>query len=286
MELVIEPRRRDLDGLSVERVLPSIQRRMVGPFIFLDHIGPTVLQPPLALDVRPHPHIGLATVTYLLDGEILHRDSLGSAQVIRPGAVNWMTAGSGIVHSERTPPSLRRSATPLHAVQLWVALPREHEEKPPSFHHHPADTLPVQQHHGEVIRILAGEAFGERAPVQTLSPLFLAEVALPAGALLPIPGGHPERGAYLIDGALEAGASCLEAGQLAVLRAGVTPTLVAARPSRVMLLGGEPFGERRHAWWNFVSTSRERIERAKADWVEGRFAKVPGDDIEFTPLPT
>jgi redox-sensitive bicupin YhaK (pirin superfamily) len=284
--LVIEPRRRDLDGLSVERVLPSIQRRMVGPFIFLDHIGPTILRPPLALDVRPHPHIGLATVTYLLEGEILHRDSLGSAQVIRPGAVNWMTAGRGIVHSERTPGSLRGGPAPLHGVQMWVALPRDHEEAPPSFDHHPADTLPVHHDHGVVVRILAGEAYGERAPTRTLSPLFLAEVALPEGATLPIPGGHPERGAYVIEGALATGPSRVEAGRLAVLRPGVAPTLIAASPSRVLLLGGEPFGEQRHAWWNFVSSSRERIEQAKADWVEGRFGKVPGDDREFTPLPT
>lgn len=286
IELVIEPRRRDLEGLSVERVLPSMARRMVGPFIFLDHIGPAVLRPPLALDVRPHPHIGLATVTYLLEGEILHRDSLGSVQAIRPGAINWMTAGSGIVHSERTPAELRAGAPGLHGVQLWVALPREREEETPSFHHHPADTLPVVREGGVVLRMLAGSAFGLRTPVQTLSPLFLAEAALPDGAVAPVPTEHPERAVLVIEGTLETGAARLGPGQLAVLRAGAGPRLVAVGPARVLLLGGEPLGERRHAWWNFVSSSRERIEEAKAAWAEGRFPKVPGDEVEFVPLPS
>jgi redox-sensitive bicupin YhaK (pirin superfamily) len=282
---VIEPRTRDLEGLSVERVLPSMARQMVGPFIFLDHIGPAVLRPPLALDFRPHPHIGLATVTYLLDGEILHRDSLGSAQSIRPGAGNWMFAGSGILHSERTPAELRAGAPRLHGVQLWVALPRAHEEEPPAFHHHPADALPVLSEGGVLVRLLAGQTFGLQAPVHTFSPLFLAEASLPAGALLPIPEDHADRGVYVIDGALEVGAARLASGRLAVLRSGTTPRLVAAGPTRVLLLGGEPLGERRHAWWNFVSSSRERIEEAKAAWAAGRFPKVPGDEVEFVPLP-
>lgn len=283
---VIEPRARDIDGLPVERVLPSLQRMMVGPFIFLDHMGPTVLRPPRALDVRPHPHIGLATVTWLLEGEILHRDSLGSAQRIRPGAINWMTAGRGIVHSERTPPEIRASAPRLHGIQLWVALPRAHEEGDPSFRHHPADTLPTLQDGPATIRLLAGRAFGVTTPVEALSPLFLADVSLPDGALLPLPGDQVERGAYVIEGALEAGTGRVEAGCLAVFRPGDGPRIVARGPTRVALLGGEPLGEPRHAWWNFVSSSRERIEQAKADWAAGRFPRVPGDDLEFTPLPT
>jgi hypothetical protein len=286
LEQVILPRARDLDGLAVARVLPAVARQMVGPFIFLDHFGPAVLRPPLALDVRPHPHIGLATVTYLLEGEVLHRDSLGSAQAIRPGAVNWMTAGRGIVHSERTPAALRGTSPPLHGLQLWVALPRADEEVAPEFHHHPAEALPVLREGGVVLRLLAGAAFGARAPVRTFSPLFLAEAALPPGALLPLPAAQPDRGAYVVEGALDLGAARLEAGRLAVLRAGTSPRLVAARPSRVLLLGGEPLGERRHAWWNFVSSSRERIEEAKAAWAEGRFPKVPGDETEFAPLPS
>lgn len=285
LELVIEPRARDLDGLAVARILPGFQRRMVGPFIFLDHIGPAVLQPPAALDVRPHPHIGLATVTYLLEGEILHRDSLGSAQVIRPGAVNWMTAGRGIAHSERTPPALRGGPAPLHGLQLWVALPLSSEEAPPAFHHHPAETLPALEEGGVRLRLLAGQAFGAHTPVHTFSPLFLAEASLPGGALLPLPGGRVERGAYVIDGALEAGGARIPAGRLAVLCPGAAPRLVAAGPARVLLLGGEPLGEPRHAWWNFVSSSRERIEEAKAAWAGGRFPRVPGDDVELTPLP-
>lgn len=285
MELVIEPRVRDLDGLSVERVLPSIQRRMLGPFIFLDHIGPTVLRPPIAMDVRPHPHVGLATVTYLLEGEILHRDSLGSAQVIHPGAINWMTAGRGIVHSERTPPETRAGTSPLHGIQLWVALPRAHEEAAPSFHHHPAGSLPTLREGRCEIRLLAGRAFGLDAPVETHSPLLLADVTLPAGSVLPIPADHVERGAYVIEGELETGPDRIGTGRLVVIRPGDAPRFAARGPTRVALLGGEPLGEPRHAWWNFVSSSRERIEQAKADWAAGRFPRVPGDEVESVPLP-
>jgi redox-sensitive bicupin YhaK (pirin superfamily) len=285
LEVVVEPRTRDLDGLSVERVLPAVARRMVGPFIFLDHLGPALLRPPAALDVRPHPHIGLATVTYLLEGEILHRDSLGSAQVIRPGAVNWMTAGRGIVHSERTPGALRSGPAPLHGLQLWVALPRASEEAPPAFHHHPAETLPLLEEAGVRLRLLAGQAYGARTPVHAHSPLFLAEATLPAGAVLPLPREPVERAVYVVDGALEAGAARVPAGRLAVLRPRGAPRLQAVGPTRLLLLGGEPLGEPRHAWWNFVSSSRQRIEEAKADWAAGRFPKVPGDEVEFTPLP-
>jgi hypothetical protein len=282
-DLVIEPRARDLYGLAVERVLPAVARQMVGPFIFLDHFGPAVLRPPQALDVLPHPHIGLATVTYLLEGEVLHRDSLGSVQSIRPGAVNWMTAGRGIVHSERTPPQLRAGPSRLHGLQLWVALPVADEEVAPDFHHHPAEALPVLREGGVELRLLAGEAFGARSPVRTSSPLFLADVVLPHGALLPLPTGPADRGAYVVAGALQAGGSRVEAGRLGLLRPGVSPR--AAGATRVLLLGGEPLGERRHAWWNFVSSSRERIEEAKAAWAGGRFPKVPGDELERSSLP-
>jgi redox-sensitive bicupin YhaK (pirin superfamily) len=285
IEQMVEPRPRDIDGLAVERVLPSLPRQMVGPFIFLDHMGPAVLRPPLAVDVRPHPHIGLATVTYLLEGEIFHRDSLGSAQAIRPGAINLMVAGRGIVHSERTPAELRSRSPRLHGLQLWVALPRDREESAPSFRHHPAETLPVL-HEGRVeIRLLIGQAYGVRTPVETFSPLFLADIVLPDGAVLPLPEDHVDRGAYVIEGALEAGAGRVEAGRLAVVRTCEMPKLTARGATRVALLGGEPLGERRHAWWNFVSSSRERIEQAKSDWAARRFPNVPGDEIEFVPLP-
>lgn len=280
LEQVLAPRARDLDGLPVARLLPAVARQMVGPFIFLDHFGPAELRPPRALDVRPHPHIGLATVTYLLEGEILHRDSLGSVQPIRPGAVNWMTAGRGIVHSERTPPALRGAPSRLHGLQLWVALPRDAEEAAPAFHHHPAETLPALEAEGARLRLLAGRAFGARAPPRALSPLVLADVALEAGAMLPLPAERVELGAYVLEGVLEAGGHRLEAGHLHVLRPGAAPLLRARGPARVLLLGGEPLGERRHAWWNFVSTSRERIEEARADWAAGRFPAIPGDDQE------
>jgi hypothetical protein len=229
--------------------------------------------------------VGLATVTYLLEGAVLHRDSLGSAQAIAPGDVNWMTAGRGIVHSERTPGGLRAGAPRLHGVQLWVALPRDHEEAAPAFRHHPASTLPAGREGRAEIRVLAGEPFGARAPVETLSPLFLADVRLPDGEVLPLPAGPSERGACVLEGALEAGGGRVEAGRLAVLRPGGAPRLVARGPARVLLLGGEPLGEPRHLWWNFVSSSRERIEQARADWAAGRFPRVPGDEGEPAPLP-
>lgn len=286
LELVLEPRARDLDGLAVARLLPAVQRRMVGPFIFLDHFGPAELRPPRALDVRPHPHIGLATVTYLLEGEILHRDSLGSAQRIEPGAVNWMTAGRGIVHSERTPPERRGAPSRLHGLQLWVALPSGDEEAAPAFHHHPAASLPILEGEGARLRLLAGRAFGVRSPVRAFSPLLLVDAALEAGALLPLPAERLELGAYVVEGALGLEGHRLGAGRLHVLRPGAGPALRAVGPTRVLLLGGEPLGEPRHAWWNFVSTSRERIEAARADWAEGRFPTIPGDDQERAALPS
>ena len=285
----IEPRTRDLGaGFTVERVLPGLAPRFIGPFVFLDHMGPATLQPPSALDVLPHPHIGLATVTYLLEGEILHRDSLGSSQVIEPGAVNWMVAGRGIVHSERTPAARRGAPVALHGVQIWVGLPAAHAEVAPTFRHHPAASLPLLTEGAVSIRLLAGDAFGASSPARSFTPLFLADVRLPGGARLPLPPAaqHAERGAYVLSGALEAGGHRVPAGRLAALPAGADgPALTAAGETRVILLGGAPLGERLHMWWNFVAPSRERIEEAKAAWREGRFPRVPGDEVEFVPLP-
>ena len=282
---IIEARPRQIDGFTVGRVLPAIGQRMVGPFIFFDHVGPAALAPGHGLDVRPHPHINLATVTYLFDGALAHRDSLGFHQIIRPGDINWMTAGRGIAHSERTPPEERAAGSTMHGVQLWVALPADKEEVEPSFHHHPAASLPELERGGARLRVLVGAAFGASAPVETLSPMFYVEVRLPAGAVLPVPAEYSERAAYVVEGQLACGAERLEARRLALFAAGSSPPLRAETASHVMLLGGAPVGSR-HIWWNFVSSSPERIERAKQDWREGRFPLIPGDDREFIPLPS
>ncbi|MEX0731264.1 MAG: pirin family protein [Aquisalimonadaceae bacterium] len=288
IETVVTPRTSDLgDGFTVQRALPSAQRRMVGPFVFFDQMGPAVLTAGTGLDVRPHPHIGLATVTYLFSGEILHRDSLGVVQPIRPGAVNWMTAGSGIVHSERTPEELRPIDSPLFGIQSWVALPERHEEIAPAFVHHAAEELPVLDAEGARVCLITGSMFGARSPVATLSEMFYADVSLEQGAALSVPPEHEERAAYIVEGKVETGphGGTFESGRLVVLRPGATVTLRATSgPARLMLLGGEPMDGPRHIWWNFVSSSRERIEQAKADWNEGRFAPVPGE-TEFIPLP-
>jgi redox-sensitive bicupin YhaK (pirin superfamily) len=283
---IVEARTRDLDGFPVGRVLPAVGQRMVGPFIFFDHMGPADLAPGRGLDVRPHPHINLATVTYLFEGAIAHRDSLGSHQIIRPGEINWMTAGRGIAHSERTPPEDRASGSHVHGIQLWVALPVEHEETEPAFHHHPAGQLPALEEGGARVRLLIGSAFGATSPVATFSPMFYAEVELPAGALLPLPAEHRERGAYVVEGELSCGAERIGARRLALFEPGSTPVVRAESAARVMLLGGAPLGEPRHIWWNFVSSSAERIERAKLDWKEGRFPPVPGDEGDVIPLPS
>lgn len=287
LETIIVPRTRDLgDGFEVRRALPSVRRRMVGPFIFFDQMGPAVFRSGHGLDVRPHPHIGLATVTYLFEGEILHRDSLGTVQSIRPGAVNWMVAGRGIAHSERTPPELRPTGGRLFGIQIWVAVPKEKEETAPSFAHTPAEALPVMEDGGARVRLIAGSAFGARSPVGTLSELFYADVALTAGARLPVSPSHEERAVYVVDGAVELGGQTYAAGQLLVLRPRVDVLLAATAPAgaRVLLFGGEPMDGPRHIWWNFVSSSRERIEQAKEDWKAGRMGPVPGE-TEFIPLP-
>ncbi|HXP30467.1 MAG TPA: pirin family protein [Stellaceae bacterium] len=285
LELVILPRVRDLgDGFAVRRVLPFTERRALGPFVFFDHFGPTEFRLGEGLDVRPHPHIGLATVTYLLDGEILHRDSLGSVQPIRPGAVNWMTAGRGIVHSERTPPAARAEGARIHGVQLWVGLPRRHEETAPGFSHHPAETLPLIAGKGSRLRLIAGSLMGAQAPVPIFSALFCAEAELAGGAEIELPAEHEERGAYILSGEVELGGEIFPSHRLLVLRPGRAEMLRAAAPARLLLLGGAPLDGPRHIWWNFVASSTERIEQAKADWKAGRFMPVPGES-DFIPLP-
>ena len=284
VEIEIVPRSRDLGGFEVRRALPSGRRRMVGPFVFWDQMGPSVLRPGSGLDVRPHPHIGLATLTYLFRGEILHRDSLGTVQPIRPGAVNWMTAGRGIVHSERTPPELRPAGSGLFGIQAWIALPAQHEETAPDFSHHAAADLPLVEDTGLQLRVIAGEAFGGRSPVPTFSETLYVDAALAAGAVLPVEPTHEERALYLVEGAVEIAGRRHEPGRLLVLQPRESLAVKALEDARLLLLGGEPMDGPRFIWWNFVSSRKERIEQAKADWREGRFAAVPGDD-EFIPLP-
>jgi redox-sensitive bicupin YhaK (pirin superfamily) len=284
IETVIVPRTRDLGGFEVRRALPSARRRMIGPFVFFDQMGPAVFRSGEGLDVRPHPHIGLATVTYLFEGEILHRDSLGTVQPIRAGAVNWMTAGRGIVHSERTPPEARAAGGRLFGVQTWLALPRRHEETDPAFVHAPANTIPVVADHGLHVRLVAGSLYGVRSPLATLSETLYADAVLDAGARLEVPATHEERAIYVVTGTIELSGEPFPAGRLLVLRPGLDVVVHAPAQARLLLLGGEPMDGPRHVYWNFVSSSRERIEQAKADWASGRFAAVPGE-TERIPLP-
>jgi redox-sensitive bicupin YhaK (pirin superfamily) len=283
--LVLEGRPRDLGGFSVQRVLPARERRAVGPFVFFDHFGPMTLPPGVGMDVRPHPHIGLATVTYLFEGEMIHRDSIGSHQVIRSGDVNWMTAGRGIVHSERSTAPERALGARGHGLQLWVALPREPEEATPAFAPPERDSLPHLPAPGLDRRVIAGTAWGVTSPVKTLSPLFYVDVAMEAGASVVLPDEHEERAAYVTEGSTRCDDQRVGAGQMAVFEPGSRAVLHADSPARVMLLGGARLDGERHIWWNFVSSSRERIEQAKRDWKTGRFAKVPGDELESMPLP-
>jgi redox-sensitive bicupin YhaK (pirin superfamily) len=287
VDLVIIPRAHDIGGFEVRRALPTKERQMVGPFIFFDQMGPGEFLAGSGLDVRPHPHIGLSTVTYLFEGEILHRDSLGSRQAIRPGDVNWMTAGQGIAHSERSDAAERSRTRRLAGIQSWVALPRDAEETAPGFVHHPGATLPVGEEAGLRLRLIAGEGWGMRAPVTVSSPLFYADAALAPGAAVPLPAGHEERAAYVMEGEVEVAGQVFPAGRMLVFRPGDALALRASGPSgaRLLLLGGAAMDGPRFLFWNFVSSSRERIEQAKADWRNGRFAKVPGDEAEFIPLP-
>lgn len=285
IDLVITQRRRDLGGFEVGRVLPFAKRRMVGPFIFFDHMGPVDFTPgiPRTVDVRPHPHIGLATLTYLFAGEIMHRDSVGSEQPIRPGEVNWMTAGRGITHSERFERA-RREGGRMDGIQAWVALPKEKEETDPGFSHHPEASLPRFDEPGVQSRLIAGEVFGVKAPVPVHSPLFYLHCELSPNAVLHIADEYAERAAYVASGAVEADGRRFDAGQMLVFTSGPKAALRAVTPATVMLLGGEPVGER-FIEWNFVSSSRERIEQAKADWRAGRMKLPDLDRDEFIPLP-
>jgi redox-sensitive bicupin YhaK (pirin superfamily) len=281
---LLRGRPRDIGDFAVRRVLPAFERQMVGPFIFVDHMGPIRLPPGTGMDVRPHPHIGLATVTYLWEGEILHRDNLGSVQAIRPGDVNWMVAGRGIAHSERTPPELRAAGPRAHGLQTWVALPKAHEEVEPSFAHHPASSLPVVEMPGATVRVIAGHAFGAQSPVEVFTDTLYAAAELVPGASLRLPAEHEERGVYVVEGMAEIGGTALEEGELAVLQEGAGAEIRAPAAATLMLLGGAKMDGPRFIWWNFVSSSKERIERAKADWRDDRFPPIPGE-TERIPLP-
>lgn len=284
IELVIEPKPRDLGGFTVRRVLPQVARRTVGPFVFFDHMGPVAFPPGGGIDVRPHPHIGLATVTYLFEGEIMHRDSLGSVQPIAPGDVNWMVAGSGIAHSERTRDELRQAGTRLHGIQSWVALPEGSEEMAASFVHHPKASLPARDDAGVRLRVIAGSAYGMTSPAAVQSPTLYVDLDLDAGAQIGLPHGHAERALYVAAGRVRIGEREIGEGQMAIFARDADARIEALQASRAMLLGGAPLEGERHLWWNFVSSSRERIEQAKRDWREGRFGQVPGE-TEFIPLP-
>ncbi len=282
--MVVEPRVRDVANLSVRRILPVARRRMVGPFIFLDHMGPTRLPAGGGVDVPPHPHIGLATLTYLFEGSLVHRDSLGSVQAIHAGDVNWMTAGRGVVHSERTPREARDGQNHIDGIQTWIALPIEHEEDEPSFHHFDAADLPVFQEGGATLRLVAGAAFGQESPVSVHSPLFYMDAVCLPDTALTIPAALGERAIYVVRGAVQIGDVHLRTGRMGVLADGEVVACEAKEQSRLILIGGAPLDGKRHIWWNFVSSSPERIEKAKADWAAQRFGQVP-EETEFVPLP-
>jgi hypothetical protein len=282
--MVIESHRKDLGGFEVGRVLPFAKKRMVGPFVFLDHMGPAAFAAGQGIDVRPHPHIGLSTVTYLFDGQIFHRDSLGYEQAIKPGEVNWMTAGRGIVHSERTDPALRQSGQSMHGMQAWVALPVEHEEDEPGFFHHGPEDLPTYEYGGLWARLIAGSAYGAAAQVKTHSPMFYVHWELQPGVTGGLPGEHKERAAFVARGTIEVDGREFSGGQMVVFTPGSDPKVTAKTQATVMLLGGEPLGHR-YIWWNLVSHSMDRIEQAKADWKAGRMPLPPHDNQEFIPLP-
>lgn len=285
MPTIIAPRVHDLGGgFNVRRAVPSVQARSVGPFVFVDHMGPATFESGTGVDVRPHPHIGLATVTFLWSGAINHKDTLGSEQVIRPGDVNWMTAGRGIAHSERSPVDVRQDQHPLHGMQTWVALPKTDEETAPQFHHHAAATLPQQQRDGILLRVIAGRGYGEESPVRVFSDTFNVAVDLQPEAELTIDDSHAERALYVLEGNAQIDGADIPEKHLVVFERGTRPVLRGRTAIKALLLGGEPLDAPRHMWWNFVSSSKERIEQAKQDWLEGRFGEVPGE-TEFIPLP-
>jgi redox-sensitive bicupin YhaK (pirin superfamily) len=281
--LILKPHIRDLGDFTVRRLLPAFPTKMIGPFIFFDHFGPIAFAPGAGADVRPHPHIGLATVTYLFDGEMLHRDSLGSVQQIEPGAVNWMTAGGGIVHSERTPHETRARAHRLHGIQTWVALPKERELIEPMFSHQPKAALPEIIRPGVSLRLLAGNAFGEQAPTPTFSPMFYLAAEFEPGAAIELAPEHEQRGVYTAEGELSVGGELLPSHHLAVLPAGASARIASAPGARAIMLGGAAMDDRL-IWWNFVASSRELIDAASERWREQRFPPVPGE-TEFIPLP-
>ena len=282
---VIVPRSVDLGEFSVRRALPSARSRMVGPFIFFDHFGPAEFKAGTGIDVRPHPHIGLATVTYLFDGEIMHRDSLGTTAPIKPGEVNWMTAGRGIVHSERTDTALRTTGSPIHGLQMWVALPQAKEEMEAGFAHHETAEFPMVEDDGKTVRVVVGSLYGASSPVPVVHETMFGDVYLKAGAKLPLDADHEERALYVIDGVIDIAGDKFEPGRLLVFKPGDRIDVAAMSNAHVVILGGAPMDGSRHIWWNFVSSRKERIEQAKADWKAGHFDKVPGDEIEFIPLP-
>ena len=286
MSIIIAPRIHDIGGFPVRRAVPSLQARSVGPFVFVDHMGPAIFESGRGIDVRPHPHIGLATLTFLWAGQLRHRDTLGSDQVIRPGDVNWMTAGRGIAHSERTPSGEREHAHPLHGMQTWLALPKPHEETEPVFYHFRADQLPRQQHPGALLRVIAGRAYGEESPVKVFADTLNVAIDLDADAEIDLDSGHAERALYVLEGEAQLDGVDIPSRHLVIPEPQVRGRLRAKTPLKAMLLGGEPLDGRRHLWWNFVSSSTERIEQAKDDWRQGRFGTIPGDDQQFIPLPS
>ncbi len=291
IDTIIVPRARDIGGFEVRRALPSAKRQMVGPFIFFDQMGPAEFLTDQGIDVRPHPHIGLATVTYLYKGEFQHRDSLGTNQMIYPGEVNWMIAGNGVTHSERTSAQTRKGPSKLFGIQTWVALPESHEETDAAFEHHGEEALPFLQGEGKQVRLIIGNAYGERAPTKTFTEMFYADAILDAGASLPLPDNHEDRGIYVTQGSIDVAGDNFEAGQMMVFRPGDAITVKAGPAgARLILLGGETLGGPRRIWWNFVASSQEKIDAAKeawanGDWEHGRFQLPPDDNAEFIPLP-
>jgi redox-sensitive bicupin YhaK (pirin superfamily) len=284
IEFETQPQRKDLGGFQVTRVLPQARLRSVGPFVFFDHMGPADIAPGHGMDVRPHPHIGLATVTYLFSGSIMHRDSLGSQQIIKPGDVNWMIAGRGIVHSERTDDETRQKGSRMNGLQVWIGLPLKHEETEPLFSHYPAKQIPSFTKEGCKFTLIAGEALGERSPVTVFSRMFYLDAMVPSAGKFTLPGSPVQRGMYVIEGEVKVGNSRVAAGTFVTFQQKLEIPIRSTSGARLALFGGEPLDGPRHVWWNFVASSRERIERAKQDWREGRFGKVPGE-TEFIPLP-
>jgi redox-sensitive bicupin YhaK (pirin superfamily) len=284
MTTLVAPRVHDLGGFQVRRAVPSLEARSVGPFVFVDHMGPAVFEPGRGIDVRPHPHIGLATVTFLWAGTMSHRDTLGNVQDITPGAVNWMTAGRGIAHSERSPVSVRSGSHEAHGMQTWVALPKSHEETEPGFFHHEASALPQIERNGVVLRVIAGRAFGEESPVSVFTDTFNVAVDMVAESEFEVDAKPVERALYVLEGEVQVDGVDIPSRHLVVLDRGVSHKVRAKSPVKAMFVGGEPLDARRHMWWNFVSSSQERIEQAKEDWKAGRFGQIAGE-TEFIPLP-